>query len=223
MKRVFPLALISLMLVLSGCTLPWQKTAPVACTMEAKLCSDGSYVGRTGPNCEFTACPTPKLCTDGTVCKVTSTSQIANPASVNCKNEGGQLVIKKRGDGGEYGLCWVGEGLACEEWAMMRGDCPKDGAYVGEYNGKAQSEAQIYCVASGGSILDASNAICKFKDGSQCDVKALYDGTCQKGDVIGNNRVCTMEVKVCSDGSAVGRTGPNCEFSPCPTDRTYIK
>lgn len=29
----------------------------VACTMEAKLCPDGSYVGRTGPNCEFTACP----------------------------------------------------------------------------------------------------------------------------------------------------------------------
>ena len=30
---------------------------PVACTMEAKLCPDGSYVGRTGPNCEFSACP----------------------------------------------------------------------------------------------------------------------------------------------------------------------
>ena len=30
----------------------------VACTMEAKLCPDGSYVGRTGPNCEFSACPT---------------------------------------------------------------------------------------------------------------------------------------------------------------------
>lgn len=30
---------------------------PVACTMEAKLCPDGSYVGRTGPNCEFAACP----------------------------------------------------------------------------------------------------------------------------------------------------------------------
>jgi len=27
-----------------------------ACTMEAKLCPDGSYVGRTGPNCEFAAC-----------------------------------------------------------------------------------------------------------------------------------------------------------------------
>ncbi len=29
----------------------------VACTMEAKLCPDGSYVGRTGPECEFAACP----------------------------------------------------------------------------------------------------------------------------------------------------------------------
>ena len=31
--------------------------SPVACTMEAKQCPDGSYVGRTGPNCEFTSCP----------------------------------------------------------------------------------------------------------------------------------------------------------------------
>lgn len=28
--------------------------------------------------------------------------------------------------------------------------------------------------------------------------------------------VCTMEAKLCPDGSAVGRTGPNCEFAPCP-------
>lgn len=28
------------------------------CTMDAKMCPDGSYVGRSGPNCEFTACPT---------------------------------------------------------------------------------------------------------------------------------------------------------------------
>lgn len=30
---------------------------PTACTMEAKVCPDGSAVGRTGPNCEFAACP----------------------------------------------------------------------------------------------------------------------------------------------------------------------
>jgi hypothetical protein len=27
---------------------------------------------------------------------------------------------------------------------------------------------------------------------------------------------CTMEAKLCPDGSAVGRTGPKCEFAPCP-------
>ena len=40
----------------------WRKqffpdTGSKACTQEAKLCSDGSYVGRTGPNCEFAPCP----------------------------------------------------------------------------------------------------------------------------------------------------------------------
>ncbi|MDO8518098.1 MAG: Gmad2 immunoglobulin-like domain-containing protein [bacterium] len=30
---------------------------PVACTMEVKLCPDGSAVGRMGPNCEFAECP----------------------------------------------------------------------------------------------------------------------------------------------------------------------
>lgn len=29
----------------------------VACTQEAKLCPDGSYVGRSGPRCEFSPCP----------------------------------------------------------------------------------------------------------------------------------------------------------------------
>lgn len=28
---------------------------------------------------------------------------------------------------------------------------------------------------------------------------------------------CTLEAKICPDGSSVGRTGPKCEFSPCPT------
>lgn len=30
-------------------------------------------------------------------------------------------------------------------------------------------------------------------------------------------KACTQEAKICPDGSAVGRTGPNCEFAPCPS------
>lgn len=37
--------------------LPQQEPDIIGCTMEAKLCPDGSAVGRQGPNCEFTACP----------------------------------------------------------------------------------------------------------------------------------------------------------------------
>ena len=29
----------------------------VACTLDAKLCPDGTYVSRTGPSCEFAPCP----------------------------------------------------------------------------------------------------------------------------------------------------------------------
>lgn len=33
----------------------------------------------------------------------------------------------------------------------------------------------------------------------------------------GGGVACTMDAKICPDGSAVGRQGPNCEFAPCPT------
>lgn len=35
-----------------------------------------------------------------------------------------------------------------------------------------------------------------------------------------NQVACTMDAKICPDGSAVGRTVPNCEFAPCPTDNS---
>ena len=41
-------------LLLAGCA---SAPAPKACTAEAKMCPDGSTVGRTGPNCEFAPCP----------------------------------------------------------------------------------------------------------------------------------------------------------------------
>lgn len=32
---------------------------PVACTMDAMECPDGSFVGRVGPDCQFAQCPAP--------------------------------------------------------------------------------------------------------------------------------------------------------------------
>lgn len=38
---------------------------PIVCTQDAKLCPDGSYVGRTAPKCEFALCPSEALCEGG--------------------------------------------------------------------------------------------------------------------------------------------------------------
>src|SRR5258706_9652825 len=43
----------------------------VVCTQEAKLCPDGSYVGRTGPKCEFAACPNVSSSKSGITGRVT--------------------------------------------------------------------------------------------------------------------------------------------------------
>lgn len=53
-KFIIPLLLLSI--IFTGCT-STTNIISQACTEEAKLCPDGSAVGRAGPNCEFTPCP----------------------------------------------------------------------------------------------------------------------------------------------------------------------
>ena len=63
MSKIFLLVVIAAVVISIGGSAYWYLSKPqpaqIACTQEAKLCPDGSYVGRTGPNCEFAACPTP--------------------------------------------------------------------------------------------------------------------------------------------------------------------
>ncbi len=81
------------------------------CTMEAKVCPDGNAVSRTGPNCEFAPCPGEK------------STQIANPASVFCEQNGGKLEIRTGEDGGQVGYCKFSDGSECEEWKYYRSEC----------------------------------------------------------------------------------------------------
>ena len=36
-------------------------------------------------------------------------------------------------------------------------------------------------------------------------------------------KTCTLEAKICPNGSTVGRSGPNCEFTPCPSKITEVE
>jgi len=101
-------------------------------------------------------------------------TQLANPASVNCVKLGGQLIIQKRGDGGEYGLCQFEGNQACEEWALLKGACPIGGVRTTGFD----TIGQKYCAWLGGSTLAAPNSVCTFKDGSSCPTIDLYNGTC---------------------------------------------
>ncbi len=56
----FLVALILVLLAMNFKFTKQEEAQEIACTAEAKLCPDGSSVGRTGPKCEFAACPESK-------------------------------------------------------------------------------------------------------------------------------------------------------------------
>lgn len=88
-----------------------------ACTEEAKICPDGTAVGRTGPDCEFAPCPGASG-TGGTG------TGMANPASTFCIAQGGESKIVTAADGSQSGVCVLPYGIECDEWAYFRGECP---------------------------------------------------------------------------------------------------
>lgn len=151
----------------------------VDCTADAKICPDGSAVGRRGPDCEFAPCP---------------------------GEDGGDDF----GDGDSSG------GVVCPAVVFT---CA-DGTQVGPSGPDCSFECPGQCDPSmcEGPAPGAPNLMCD--DGSIGGPYCALDdtGACNWAirdcpDPI----ACTDDVMICPDGTAVSRTGPNCEFEPCPT------
>lgn len=106
---------------------------------------------------------------------------MANPASVNCVDQGGTLSIVSRPDGGQYGICLFEDNLQCEEWALMRGDCPVGGVKVTGYT----TEAAVFCAITGGTYAaaDGEQGSCTLPGGGVCDAQAYYEGACGRDTV----------------------------------------
>ena len=107
--------------------------------------------------------------------------QIANPASQNCMRQGGTLTIERRPDGGQYGVCTFADNQQCEEWALFRGECPKEGLRVTGY----VTAAGRYCAITGGRYAVVSGSagrdekgVCSLPGGKACSADAYYAGTC---------------------------------------------
>jgi len=54
---IIAIVIISLGIIIWLSVISKSQKEQVYCTEEAKLCPDGSYVGRIAPDCEFAACP----------------------------------------------------------------------------------------------------------------------------------------------------------------------
>ena len=91
---------------------PAKPLAPptgVACTMDAKQCPDGSYVGRSGPKCEFSPCPIESgtngvITVSGTVSIGPTCPVEKNPPDAACANKPytGTIILTNTSDGKTY-------------------------------------------------------------------------------------------------------------------------
>ncbi len=67
LQRLLSIGAVLVLLAIAGAVLLLgdQNNEPIGCTMEAKICPDGTAVGRVGPNCEFAECPNSPRDTEG--------------------------------------------------------------------------------------------------------------------------------------------------------------
>lgn len=102
-------------------------------------------------------------------------TSIANPASTNCIEKGGILEIKENKQG-QYGVCLFEDNRQCEEWALLRRDCPVGGLKITGY----ENDAEIYCAITGGEVqwVGTETPMCKRIDGTLCNAQANLDGEC---------------------------------------------
>ncbi len=121
---------MAFLLLLAGCG-QTEKTAPVKEIVIPKV--DGGSGINTNENVESkSSSDTVNLNVNSDNTNENSPSTgMANPASVNCEKSGGTLEIRTGADGGQVGYCKFSGGKECEEWAMMRGECPVGGVAPG--------------------------------------------------------------------------------------------
>ncbi|MCR4281374.1 MAG: hypothetical protein NUV88_03530 [Candidatus Kaiserbacteria bacterium] len=171
----------------------------VFCTMDAKLCPDGSYVGRTGPDCEFTQCPS----------GATNTIAIGASATINDTTIGVLELLEDSRCPADVQCIWAGT-------VRVR-------AAIDAYNRDFTftiSEPQVV----GNATITLVSVIPAQKFSTQTVPLSGYRFTFTVVPKPASGVACTMDARLCPDGSYVGRTGPNCEFlCPSPTHNSGVR
>jgi putative hemolysin len=103
--------------------------------------------------------------------------QRANPASENCAAKGGRHSVEKNPVGAEFGICLFEDNRQCEEWALLRSECPGGGVKVTGF----ATPAARYCAITGGKYAAKANrgaadekGTCKLPVGRTCDADVYF-------------------------------------------------
>lgn len=187
-----------------------QAPSPQMCTMEAKICPDGSSVGRMGPNCEFAACPTPQVIATTTPSTGTGIA-IGSSATIN--------------------------GVSIKVLSLVEDSrCPVDVQCI--QAGTVRVSASVNTSASlifkldqsqvvGDKTITLTSVIPAQKNSKQTvqlsDYRFIFTVASKTPVSSGGGTICTMDAKQCSDGSYVSRTGPNCQFAACPSGTSGVR
>ena len=148
---------------------------------------------------------------------------IANPASVNCINNGGKLKIMEDANG-QHGICILKDGTECEEWEYFRKECSV------KENNSCRQQGTDCCKGYGenitcinGEVRCAAGYEDKFLD---CDLeKCMPKWDCVKMD----SQQCMEKGTSCCKGTICAQTNLDCtqgykrEFLGCDLEKCMPK
>ena len=177
-----------------------------------------------------------------------NSSQLANPASVNCVSKGYRLEIRADASGGQAGYCIFPDGNECEEWAFFRGNCTDQAAgnvsAEGESCGGAAAvpcAAGLDCVRSGSSpgasgtcVNQSSFSACGPTRPSSCpalnqpvcgrsgESESLYDYEDYSSSCVACSKTSPATgyyIGTCAQNNMTAKAGDANQLYYCPSDR----
>lgn len=206
------------------------QTTTTSCTADAKVCPDGSTVGRVAPSCNFAACPVVNQCPSG--------SYLSNGACITCPN-GVAVSPSLAGCQVNNPTCPSGTTLINGTCQINTTVCPTGTTLIN--NGTCQIN-QTTC-PSGSTLINGVcqvsttvcpsgttlvNGTCQI-NGTQCPAgSTLINGICQINNTAcpaGStliNGVCQVNQTVCPNGSTLINGVCQINQTTCPSNSTLI-
>ncbi len=125
--------------------------------------------------------------------------ELANPATVYCKEQGYEWELRTGTDGGQQGVCLFPDGSECDEWAYFRGECgPGDLDEAASAEAASDSQQKV----PGKPVIAWTGHVTSTPSGSQFDdyLVLMPEGSGEIG-VTGLNEEIEAEIVSLRDGS----------------------